>query len=112
MSRPRHSRLAHIRAHELRMQLTISEARVWDAIKAKKAGARFRRQVPVGYWIPDFACLNPQLVVEIDDLSHDWSDETERIQYFESQGFTVLRFTNEEVAKEFPEVIGTIENWV
>ncbi|GBE23627.1 hypothetical protein BMS3Bbin01_03012 [bacterium BMS3Bbin01] len=112
MSRPRHTRLAQSRAHELRGHLTPAEAKVWGAIKAKGTGARFRRQVPIGPWIPDFACLDLKIIIEIDDHSHDWRDETARIAHFESQGFVMLRFTNEEVAKDFPDVIDTISNWV
>ena len=58
MTRPKHTRLARTRAHELRNDLTISEARLWSGIKNKATGARFRRQVPIGPWIADFACLD------------------------------------------------------
>jgi very-short-patch-repair endonuclease len=68
--------------------------------------------VPIGPWIVDFACLDPKLVIEIDDGSHDWRDETPRTEYLWDHGFKVLRFRNEEVAKEIHGVIATIENWV
>jgi very-short-patch-repair endonuclease len=96
----------------LRRSLTISEARVWSAIKNKALGVRFRRQVPIGPWIVDFACLNPKLVVEIDDESHLHRAEIRRTRYLERMGFTVLRFWNVDVAKELEGVVGTIENWV
>jgi very-short-patch-repair endonuclease len=80
---------------------------VWAGLKGKAAGARFRRQVPIGPWIVDFCSFNPRLVVEIDDTSHEFRDESMRTEYLESLGFSVLRFTNERVAKEFPEVMGT-----
>lgn len=51
--------------------MTISEARLWVAIRGGLVGARFRRQVPIGYWVADFASLNPRLVIEVDDTSHD-----------------------------------------
>ena len=85
---------------------------MWNVIKARQTGIRFRRQVPIGFWIADFACLDPKLVIEIDDLSHEWRDEEERTAYFEAQGFDVIRFTNEMVAKELPSVVGTIEAWI
>jgi len=92
--------------------MTISEARLWRAIQGRAVGARFRRQVPIGYWIADFASLDPRLVIEVDDTSHEFRDETMRSDYFHSRGFSVLRFTNKRVAKELPEVVGTIEAWV
>ena len=112
VARPRHTRLAGRRAKALRRQLTVSEARLWDGIKGKATGARFRRQVPIGTWIPDFVCLQPRLIVEVDDRSHDYRDESERTAYLESLGFTILRFTNKEIAQEVHDAIGTIEHWV
>ena len=90
----------------------MSEASVWGDLKNKAAGARFRRQVPCGYWIADFFSFDPRLVVEIDDTSHEFRDESVRTQYFESLGFPVLRFTNRQVAKEYPEVMSTISAWI
>jgi very-short-patch-repair endonuclease len=112
MARPGHTERAQAHSHALRTHLTVSEARVWGAIKACQTGAKFRRQVPIGPWIADFASFHPKLVIEIDDESHDWRDETERTEYLWQQGFRVLRFRNEEVAKDLPGVFSTIENWV
>ena len=106
--RPRHTRLAHVRSHQLRIDLTISEARVWAQLKGRKLGARFRRQVPIGIWIVDFACLERQLIIEIDDKSHDSRDETRRTQYLEAQGFSIIRFTNKEVAMDLDGVVWVI----
>ena len=112
MARPDSHRITQERAKALRHALTYSEARLWGAIKSQKAGARFRRQVPIGHWIVNFASLDPALVVEVDDPSHDHRDETSRTAYLESQGFAILRFTNKEIAQGFPEVLGTIEFWI
>jgi very-short-patch-repair endonuclease len=92
--------------------MTVSEARVWGAIKNKTLGVRFRRQVPIGPWIVDFCSLDPRLAIEIDDTSHEFRDETPRTKYLESVGFPVLRFSNRQVAQDFPEVIGTIQAWI
>ena len=112
MVRPHHTQIAGARAKAMRRSLTVSEARIWGALKNKATGARFRRQVPCGHWIADFCCFDPKLVIEIDDTSHQFRDESVRTEYFESLGFQVLRFTNKQVAQEFPEVIGTITAWV
>jgi very-short-patch-repair endonuclease len=91
--------------------MTVSEARLWRAIRSKSTGARFRRQVPIGHWIADFACVAPKLIVEVDDTSHEYRDESDRTAYFESRGFAVLRFTNKQIAQELPESVGTIKSW-
>jgi very-short-patch-repair endonuclease len=96
----------------LRNDLTISEARLWGGIKNRATGARFRRQVPIGVWIVDFASLKPKLVVEVDDTSHHWRDEIDRTEHLESLGYTILRFDNEDIATDVDLVIGTVEHWV
>ena len=112
MVRPRHTELAGRRSRALRREMTVSEARVWQAISNRQTGARFRRQVPIGIWIVAFASLCPKLVLEIDDLSHDWRDEDDRCAYLEAAAFPVLRFTNREVAEDLPAVFNTIALWV
>jgi very-short-patch-repair endonuclease len=112
MARPGHTASAARLAGELRTTMTVSEARLWRAIRKRSTGARFRRQVPIGHWIADFASFDPRLVVEVDDPSHEFRDESTRTRYFESQGFAVLRFTNRQIAQELPEAVGTIEVWV
>jgi very-short-patch-repair endonuclease len=112
MARPLHTPIAGARAKAMRRSLTVSEARVWGALKNKATGARFRRQVSCGHWIADFCSFAPRLVIEIDDTSHEFRDESIRTQYFESLGFPVLRFTSKQVAQELPEVVGTITAWV
>ncbi len=108
MPRPVHTRRAGRHAVDLRRTLTISEARLWRYLRGSKAGARFRRQVPIGHWIADFASFDPKLVIEVDDTSHQWRDEFERTAHIRSRGFYMLRFTNRQVAVELNEVIETI----
>jgi very-short-patch-repair endonuclease len=60
----------------------------------------------------DFASFNPRLVIEVDDPSHDWGDETERTRYLEAAGFAVLRFTNKEIATDIDMAIRAVEYWV
>jgi len=108
MPRPRHDHDAAAFARDLRQEMPWSEARLWTAIRNKATGARFRRQVPVGRWIVDFASIRPKLVIEIDGDSHNGHDETERTAHIESQGFTILRFTNEDVRDNATGVFDTI----
>jgi very-short-patch-repair endonuclease len=112
VARPEHTDMAQVRGKSLRRELTVSEARVWGAIKGRRLGVRFRRQVPMGPWIVDFACLDPRLVIEVDDESHHWKDERARTRYLVGEGFAVVRFWNEEVAREFDGVVETIKCWV
>ncbi len=92
-----------------RSHMPISEAALWLRIRNRRLGYRFRRQVPIGPWVADFACLSPKVVVEVDGGSHEHRDESQRTAYLESQGFTVVRITNEAIATD---VDGHLSDWL
>jgi len=92
--------------------MTDSEARLWACIQRSQLGARFRRQVPIGPWIVDFASFNPRIVIEVDDRSHYWRDEEERGRYLRSCGFEILRFDNRDVALAIDGVVRSIRTAV
>jgi very-short-patch-repair endonuclease len=63
-------------------------------------GHRFRKQVPLGKYIVDFACLDARLIIEADGGQHDAADaDRERDDWLRSQNFRVLRFWNNDVLK-------------
>jgi len=48
--------------------MTEAEDRLWRELRSRRLDRiKFRRQVPIGPYIADFACLDVGLVVEIDD---------------------------------------------
>jgi hypothetical protein len=50
-----------------RRTMTPSELRLWSALKARKLGVQFRREVPLlGQCIVDFCAPSVRLVVEVD----------------------------------------------
>lgn len=70
---------------------------------------RFRRQVPIGPYIADFACLEIQLVIEIDGRQHiDSKHDLIRDMYLETQGYQVLRFWSNEVLSQTDAVLESI----
>src|SRR5262245_25311931 len=90
------------RAKQLRRTMTRAETLLWRYIKAERVdGLSFRRQVPMQRYIADFVCHAARLIVELDGESHDFESrqqhDAERDAWFESQGFVVLRFTNDQV---------------
>jgi very-short-patch-repair endonuclease len=78
------------------------ESRLWNELrKLPVYGTHFRRQVPLGRYVVDFACLRAELVIEIDGSQHGREDEMRRdaarTQWLESAGYRVLRFWNSDV---------------
>jgi very-short-patch-repair endonuclease len=91
---------AHARARDLRRNMTEAERRVWRILRSEQMqGYKFRRQVPIGRYIADFASHEARIIVEIDGGQHDSSspEEAERSAFLQNEGYRVLRFWNNEV---------------
>ena len=96
----------------LRRDATSAERRLWSALRRKQSGFRFRRQVILAGFIADFACLEARLVVEVDGATHSTDDElardAARATAIGTQGFSILRFTNDEVFRNLDGVLETV----
>jgi len=93
--------------------MTRAETLLWRYIKARRVdGLLFRRQVPMHKYIADFVCHSHRLIVELDGESHDFESriqqDAERDAWFVSQGYTVVRFTNEQVLTNLEGVVEAI----
>jgi very-short-patch-repair endonuclease len=93
--------------------MTPHEAKLRVALRSLRgAGHHFRRQVAIGGFVVDFACLRAGLVVEVDGGGHGRDEriaaDQRRDAILAEQGFVVCRFTNHEVARQLPSVIDTI----
>ena len=106
-------KIQRARAKQLRRTMTRAEALLWRHLKAHRLAARgFRRQSPMGSYIADFVAHSCKLVVEVDGESHDFESrrrhDSRRDQWFESRGYRVLRFTNDDVTKNLEGVVVAI----
>jgi len=86
-------------AKQLRKNMTDAETRLWHELRAKRfENYKFKRQVPIGKYIADFACLTHKLIVEVDGSQHeDSKTDVTRDLWLKSQGFRVLRLWNREL---------------
>ena len=100
------------RAKSFRRRMNPSEQRLWRELR--KLDANFRRQAPIGRYITDFACHGRKLVIEVDGGVHERIAEVaardvERQRWIETQGYRVLRFTDNQVHKDVFAVMREIE---
>ena len=59
------------RARRLRKTPTRAEDFFWSLVRDRDVdGLRFRRQVPIGFYVVDFACLSARLIIEADGGVH------------------------------------------
>jgi BirA family biotin operon repressor/biotin-[acetyl-CoA-carboxylase] ligase len=88
-----------VRARTLRREATGPERALWEHLARSQTGAKFSRQMPVGPFFADFLCRELRLVIELDGFSHDVEPERDarRDAWMAHEGFTVLRFTNDDV---------------
>ena len=95
--------------------MSDAEKKLWYHLRGRKMdGHRFRRQVPIGSYIADFACLSARLVIELDGGQHNEEAnealDDRRTAWLETQGYRVLRFWNSAVLTETDSVTETIFN--
>jgi very-short-patch-repair endonuclease len=93
--------------------MTPQEAKLWNALRAlRRTGLHFRRQVPIGPFIADFACLKHRLLIELDGGQHSRdqraSMDKSRDAHLLELGFRTLRFWNAEIDTNLEGVIDTI----
>ena len=101
------------RARALRRRMTDAEALLWSRLRGEALGVRFRRQAPIGPYIADFACLSRKVIVECDGEQHFESrSDQRRDRWLAAQGYTVLRFWNNEVLGNIEMVTDTIAGWL
>jgi very-short-patch-repair endonuclease len=94
------------RARAMRADPTRAENALWQALRNRQLeGYKFRRQVPLKHAILDFVCFEARLIVEVDGFQHAGSlSDQIRDRVFQMDGFTILRFWNEEVEKNLDSV--------
>jgi methylmalonyl-CoA mutase len=92
-----------------RKDATVAEEILWDRLRNKKEGYKFRRQHIIGSFIADFVCLKKGLVIEVDGNYHQLPDmkisDEERTNALNKLGFQVIRFTNDEITYELEKVL-------
>jgi len=98
-------------ARQLRIDSPLPERLLWSRLRNRQLlGLKFRRQYPIGPFITDFCCFEHRLIIEIDGASHEFSTEADekRTQWLASQGYRVIRFSNDAVLENVDHVIGCL----
>ena len=104
---------SHKRSKAHRRELTAAENVLWQELRRKQIGGyHFRRQVPIGPYFADFACVKEKLVLEVDGIGHaephEIDRDAKRTLFLESLGWRVIRFMNVEVFDETDAVVESV----
>lgn len=99
-------------AEENRKNPTEAESVLWNTLKAKGVGLKFRRQHIIEDFIVDFFCNEKKLTIELDGGYHrvleQMKKDEERTARLQELGYTELRFANEQVLCDIDNVIKEI----
>jgi very-short-patch-repair endonuclease len=99
-------------ARKLRDNMTEAEQQLWDYLKSKPLGFKFRRQHPIGNYVLDFYCHKLRISIEVDGGYHLTTEQknkdSERTAYVASLGIAEYRFTNEEIMVNLNKTIEVI----
>jgi very-short-patch-repair endonuclease len=95
------------RARELRNNMTNTERFMWSRLRGRKvAGYKFRRQVPIGPYFADFACLSARLVLEVDGgEGHGGESDRRKTAYLQAHGYQVLRVPVQDIDETMDDVM-------
>jgi len=96
-------------AQRMRASMTAPERFLWEALRKRQVdGLRFRSQHPLGRFILDFCCPSIRLAIEVDGPDHRPDTDEARDEHLFAYGYTVLRFSNEEVLTDLGSVLARI----
>jgi very-short-patch-repair endonuclease len=98
-------------AREMRKNATECERLLWSQLRAHRLqGFKFKRQQPIGPYIVDFVCFEARCIIEADGGHHSEQAEydAQRDNWLRSQGFTVLRFWNNDILSNTDGVVERI----
>ena len=65
-------------ARVLRKQMSLPEGLLWQHLRQRPMGLKFRNQHPIDGFVADFYCHSAKTIIEIDGISHDMGDNPER----------------------------------
>ena len=89
------------RARQLRREMSVPERLLWQQLRQRPNGLKFRRQHPIGPYIVDFCCLQHKLVIEIEGIVHNMGEQPDydqrRFQFIKDNGFRVIRVSAKRV---------------
>ena len=83
----------------MRRQPTDAESKLWVILRNRRfVDHKFRRQVPIGPYIADYACYSAKLIIEADGSQHaDNARDAVRDAELNRRGFRILRIWNNDI---------------
>ena len=92
--------------------MTPPELRLWNALRTRPDGFKFRRQHPVDPFVLDFFCHEAAVAIEVDGMVHSMGDrpdrDARRDAWLAQQGIATLRYAATDVRDNLDGVVAHI----
>jgi very-short-patch-repair endonuclease len=112
--RKRTKPIKKVYARSMRAHPAEGEKVLWEEIRAKKLGVKFRRQAIILGWIADFYSPSQRLVIEVDGPDHQRglrkAQDIERDAAMTGLGLRILRISNTRVLNDMPSVLNEVRS--
>jgi very-short-patch-repair endonuclease len=96
-------------ARKLRAEMTPPEIALWQALRKRPGGHKFRRQHPAGIYVLDFFCTKARLAIEVDGKAHDSASviakDAVRSAFLRQQGIATTRIPAKLVLEDIEAVV-------
>ena len=100
-------------ARQLRQNMTPAEKVLWEHIRSKSLGHKFRNQHAIYKYVVDFYCHELRLFIEVDGSIHTLTEvalnDKVRENNLLSLGLHIIRFTNDEIFNDIDRVLNDIK---
>jgi very-short-patch-repair endonuclease len=97
------------RARDLRKTMSLPEVLLWQQLRKRPDGLKFRKQFPVGEMTVDFACLDRRLLIEVDGEGHNFGEQPRRDvardAILRRDGFKIMRIAAHDVLHDLDAVL-------
>ena len=101
------------RARKLRREMSLPEVLLWQALRRRAGGHRFRHQHSAGRYVLDFYCAAAALSIEVDGKAHDMGMNPQRDgrrdAWLADQGINTIRIPAEEILRDIEPVLLLIQ---
>ena len=92
--------------------MTLPEVLLWNVLRLRPDGLKFRKQYPIGGYVADFACLSQRLLIEIDGDNHSYGErparDALRDRRLRTLGYETLRIPGRDVLQNMDGVMAHI----
>ena len=101
-----------MRARALRRNATLEERILWQIVRNRKLGYKFRRQHPLPPYVLDFYCPQARVAVELDGAQHDPARDKRRDDFLRARDIIVMRVENYVLRNDPMRVVAAIQDLV